>query len=986
MKVNQGATSPGAILAVLLCGFLTGSQLRAGPAGVDSAASTLETIAIDRGLCVVLGLPVAARADFVTDLAEKSSLVIYFQSPSREEVFAVREAALDAGFLGKRVFADSGDGRRIQLADNMAGAILVSARSRVRKSELMRVLHPEGKVLMDDERLIKPFPPGLESWSHPHHGPDNNKASRDELARAPYLTQFLAKPMFSSYPTLTVAAAGRFFKIFGPQAKRRYAAPAINTLVAMNGYNGILLWKRDLKKGFMSYRNTMIATPDVLYLADDESCKMLDARTGELTGQIVPPPEIAGGTVWKWMALKNGVLYALVGGSEGTLPEAAGRQSGWPAKPGDGDKYDVTTYDYHYPETAWGFGRAFFAIDLATGKILWHHQENDLADSRGVAMRGGRIYYYHPNKFLACLDATSGNLLWKNTRAEELSIIKHFPDVQSDSQWKKNGYFWSTPWLFMTCDDRVIYICSEAVEGLYAFSAADGRLLWKKGNDTGRKANFWENFRVLSCNGELYAWAARGSASTFAARLDPMTGEVIEQIPRMGACVQPTAAVDSVFSRSNSPASKTGTARWDLKTGNVDFITSVRPACTDGVIISDGLLYWTPWNCACSHDLLGIICLGPAGQFQFKAKADEARRLLTTGDNLHNVSRLEPRPGDWSNFGAVRRGKASANAPIPDRVSRKWTFTTESAKASRVPATPGGPFFFKAENMPTALTTAGDMVFFGAGDGLVRALDAATGKLLWKAYTGGEIHFPPAIADGRAYVGSSDGRVYVFEARTGRPLWRFRLAPEERKIMVYERLASTWPVAGGVVVQNGVVYAAAGMTPYDGVHLFALDAASGKLKWHNRSPGDQVGLSGPLGIDADKLSFHGGHVSTRPEFDIHTGKRNAGEDVATHRTAGLKILFPREAWDKGSLSPVPRNRLLAATKGIALAGNRALVAGAERASGDSALAAFEVQGGQLLWRHPLPSLPVKWGLARDAGGRIFVSLENGQVTCFVAKD
>lgn len=62
----------------------------------------------------------------------------------------------------------------------------------------------------------------------------------------------------------------------------------------------------------------------------------------------------------------------------------------------------------------------------------------------------------------------------------------------------------------MTCDERAIYLCSENVQGLYAFSTADGRLLWKK-DDTGTHAfdakqaarahgqamSLWENYRVL---------------------------------------------------------------------------------------------------------------------------------------------------------------------------------------------------------------------------------------------------------------------------------------------------------------------------------------------------------------------------------------------------------------------------------------------------------------------------------------------------------
>ena len=38
----------------------------------------------------------------------------------------------------------------------------------------------------------------------------------------------------------------------------------------------------------------VIATPGTLYLADDESCKLIDARTGEVTGRIVIPEGAAG--------------------------------------------------------------------------------------------------------------------------------------------------------------------------------------------------------------------------------------------------------------------------------------------------------------------------------------------------------------------------------------------------------------------------------------------------------------------------------------------------------------------------------------------------------------------------------------------------------------------------------------------------------------------------------------------------------------------
>ena len=112
--------------------------------------------------------------------------------------------------------------------------------------------------------------------------------------------------------------------------------------------------------------------------------------------------------------------------------------------------------------------------------------------------------------------------------------------------------------------------------------------------------------------------------------------------------------------------------------------------------------------------------------------------------------------------------------------------------------------------MPTAPVVAGGVVFIGDRAGLVQAIDA-DGQQKWKAYTGGAVYFPPAAARGRVYAGSADGWVYAFEAATGRRLWRFRIGPANRRIPVYGKLISTWPVAGGVLVHKGVVYAAAGI-------------------------------------------------------------------------------------------------------------------------------------------------------------------------------
>jgi outer membrane protein assembly factor BamB len=56
---------------------------------------------------------------------------------------------------------------------------------------------------------------------------------------------------------------------------------------------------------------------------------------------------------------------------------------------------------------------------------------------------------------------------------------------------------------------------------------------------------------------------------------------------------------------------------------------------------------------------------------------------------------------------------------------------------------------------------------------MVRAIDAATGKVAWSFATRARVDSSPVVADGRVYVGSSDNRLYVLDAVSGRKLWEF---------------------------------------------------------------------------------------------------------------------------------------------------------------------------------------------------------------------
>jgi outer membrane protein assembly factor BamB len=96
---------------------------------------------------------------------------------------------------------------------------------------------------------------------------------------------------------------------------------------------------------------------------------------------------------------------------------------------------------------------------------------------------------------------------------------------------------------------------------------------------------------------------------------------------------------------------------------------------------------------------------------------------------------------------------------------------------------------------------------------------------------------------------------------------------------VYGKLISTWPVAGGVVADQGVVYAAAGIAHYDGAYVYALDAVTGKVKWCNDTSGSisdvtgsGVSLQGNLYVRNGELRFLAGSAYETASYDLKTGK------------------------------------------------------------------------------------------------------------------
>ncbi|MBM4090507.1 MAG: methyltransferase domain-containing protein [Planctomycetes bacterium] len=174
-----------------------------------------------------------------------------------------------------------------------------------------------------------------------------------------------------------------------------------------------------------------------------------------------------------------------------------------------------------------------------------------------------------------------------------------------------------------------------------------------------------------------------------------------------------------------------------------------------------------------------------------------------------------------------------------------------------------------------AVVANGAVYFGSSADGKVVCLDAATGRQRWDALTGGPVRLAPTVWQDSVYVGSDDGFVYCLQAEDGGERWKFRAAPSDRRVLGSGAMISLWPVRTGVLVDKGIAYFGAGIFPAEGVYLFAVDAADGRLMWCNdscaTSPQSRISPQGYLLASKDRLFVPLGRVSPAA-FDRTDGR------------------------------------------------------------------------------------------------------------------
>ena len=170
---------------------------------------------------------------------------------------------------------------------------------------------------------------------------------------------------------------------------------------------------------------------------------------------------------------------------------------------------------------------------------------------------------------------------------------------------------------------------------------------------------------------------------------------------------------------------------------------------------------------------------------------------------------------------------------------------------------------------------AGRYVLYANETGVVKALDAATGREVWRFATEGKVFSTPAVWKQRVVIGSTDGFIYCLSLRNGRLRWRHRC---EQSVLATP------------AIHKGIAYVGSSD------HVFrALKVRSGRLLWAHEGIAGFVECR-PF-VDDEQVVF-GDWANTLYSLDPRTGDLQWTWKVKGSRMFSPAAVYPVKAHGK----------------------------------------------------------------------------------------
>ncbi len=837
---------------VLVGGLVSSANTLA--AELPSAQDIIDATGIQGGFVVHLGCGNAERTE---SLQVNSRYQVQGLDRDPAIVKAARQRLLENGKYGS-VAVEHLVGNRLPYIDQLVNLFVAEDLDGIPMSEVLRVLTPKGVAYIKTDgewkKTIKPWPSGIDEWTHYLHDAGGNAVAHDEVVGPPRHLQWLGSPRWSRHHdrmasmSALVSAQGRIFYVMDEGSRISIELPPQWTLIARDAFNGVILWKKPiknwhshlwpLKSGPTQMARRLVASGDKVYitLGLEEPTTMLDAATGEEIKTFTQT-----GTTEEVIE-SNGDLFVLVNRGKNDLADFRPEFN-------TGDQRRVREGKaFHWNKKP----REVMAINTATGETLWSKKTVSAplsltADSEHVV--------FHDGEKVVCLDRKNGKELWSS------SPIKHKPDVTMNFGPRLVIY-----------KDVVLFAGGD--RNMYAFAGKNGETLWTAPH---AKSGYESPEDLLVAGGLV--WTAPTTRTQDTGKLtgrNPRTGEVKVEFPNTvdtywfhHRCYIAKATDKFIM------ASRTGVEFVDLKKKDWNINHWVRGGCLYGIMPANGLLYTPPHNCFCYPEakLFGFNALAPASASrELPEVISEENRLVRGSAFGEAISSGELKPDDWPTYRHDGSRSGRSNSAVSANLKTGWKK--------------------KLGGRLSAVSIADGKLFVAQIDAhTLFALDQNTGEEHWHFTAGGRVDSPPTIHKGLAIFGSADGWVYCLRAKDGELVWKFRAAPEDRRLMSLEQLESVWPVHGTVLVRDDVAWFIAGRSNYldGGLRLFRLKVETGEklseIVMDEKDPDTGKNLQErlqtlqmPTGL-ADILSMDEKHVYMRSQRFDQEGNR---EDIGPH--------------------------------------------------------------------------------------------------------
>ena len=566
-----------------------------------AAEGILKQTGIDRGYCLVYGF---GRGQLAWELARRSKLTVIGVDEDAAGVAEARERLTRAGAYGTRIVVHQVQSlSKLPLPACFANLIVSEAAMTSGKppgsaAEIFRVLRPSGGTVCLAQPAGAPNPikadellaflkaggmqaavsrdggtwaifrraalAGSADWSHQYGTPGNTAFTGETLGGATRTSD------------LRLQWIGRPGGDFGIDRQVRLSAPVsaggrlyhqgMHKLVAMDAYNGVILWMMEIpdlmRVNIPRDAANWCADEDNLYVAIRDRCLVLDGQTGRCKLALpLPAGSDPKAHDWGYVAFQGDTLF-------GTVVKKGSFYADWW---GAGAWYDAASGAATHKVC----GLVLFACDKKTGRPHWTY-DSGVVIHPTIAVSDGRVYFVesrneelkklptsrigsglYGNRHLVCLDAKNGKIVWQRPLDAEKpgSAVYH-----------------------LACGGgRVVVVASARFRyHIYTYSAKDGTPGWQTDYGAPGTNHGQHMQRPLIVDKVVYQ-KPRG--------FDLETGKLITGQMAHVSCGTYAASSGALIFRGRGMISM-----WDPKTGQESRWKYLRPSCWLSMIPSGGML------------------------------------------------------------------------------------------------------------------------------------------------------------------------------------------------------------------------------------------------------------------------------------------------------------------------------------------------------------------------------------------------------------